>query len=84
MVTDEGFVLAIAEGTSDITAEATDGSGVKAICQVKVEKKQGPAVIITQLEFESSSVTIEQGKPAQLLVRCYPENATERYRLYGI
>lgn len=78
MVTDEGFVLAIAEGTSDITAEATDGSGVKAICQVKVEKKQGPAVIITQLEFESSAVTIEQGKPVQLLVKYYPENATNK------
>lgn len=78
MVTDEGFVLAMAEGTSDITAEATDGSGVKAICQVKVEKKQGSAVIITLLEFESSAVTIEQGKPVQLLVKYYPENATNK------
>lgn len=36
MVSDEGIVTAVEEGTCIITCSATDGTGIKAECQVKV------------------------------------------------
>lgn len=78
MVTDEGFVLALAEGTSDIIAEAADGSGIKAVCKITVEKKPSPDVKLSLIEFVNSAVTIEQGKSVLLGVNYYPENATNK------
>ena len=78
MVTDEGFVLALAEGTSDIIAEAADGSGIKAVCKITVEKKPSPDVKLSLIEFVNSAVTIEQGKSVLLEVNYYPENATNK------
>lgn len=78
MVTDEGFVLALAEGTSDIIVEATDGSGIKAVCKITVEKKPSPDVKLSLIEFVNSAVTIEQGKSVLLGVNYYPENATNK------
>ena len=78
MVTDEGFVLALAEGTSDIIAEAVDGSGIKAVCKITVEKKPSSDVKLSLIEFVNSAVTIEQGKSVLLGVNYYPENATNK------
>ncbi len=78
MVTDEGFVLAIAEGEADITAEAADGSGIKAVCHVKVEKEQAPVVPIVGIKFEESPVTIGMGETKTLKVVFTPENASNK------
>ena len=42
MVDDKGNVTAIAEGTTNIIAKATDGSGVEVQCSITVTKKQEP------------------------------------------
>ena len=42
-----GLVTAVSEGTSVITATATDGSGVKAECQVTVTKAGGDTGLLT-------------------------------------
>ena len=74
-VTDEGLVQAIAEGETDITAEAADGSGIKAVCHVKVEKEQTP---IVKIQFEESPVTIGIGETKTMKVVFNPENATNK------
>ena len=40
MVTDEGFVLAMAEGEADITATSAENSSIKAVCHIKVENEK--------------------------------------------
>ncbi len=78
MVTDEGFVLAVTEGEADIIAEAADGSGIKAVCHVKVEKEQAPVVPIVEIKFEESPVTIALGENRQLKVIFNPVNASNK------
>lgn len=78
IVTDEGFVLAVAEGEADITAEAADGSGIKAVCHVTVEGEKKPVVPIVNIKFEESPVTIAIGESRQLNVIFEPANATNK------
>lgn len=77
MVTDDGFVLALAEGTADITVTANDGSGVSATCRITVESEKEPEVIIASLSLEKT-LTIEQGETKQLTATISPENATNK------
>lgn len=78
IVTDEGFVLAVAEGKADITAEAADGSGIKAVCHVTVEGEKKPVVPIVNIKFEESPVTIAIGESRLLNVIFEPANATNK------
>lgn len=78
IVTDEGFVLAVAEGEADITAEAADGSGIKAVCHVTVEGEKKPVVPIVNIKFEESPVTIAIGESRLLNVIFEPANATNK------
>ena len=78
MVTDEGFVLAIAEGEADITAEALDGSGIKAVCHVKVESEKTPDIPIVEIQFEEPAATVAVGETKQLAVTYNPENASNK------
>lgn len=78
IVTDEGFVLAVAEGEADITAEAVDGSGIKAVCHITVQGEQKPVVPIVNIKFEESPVTIATGESYRLNVIFEPANATNQ------
>jgi len=78
MVTDEGFVLAVAEGEADITAEAADGSGIKAVCHITVENEKKPVVPIVEIKFEESPVTIAMGETMKLNVIFNPANASNK------
>ncbi len=78
MVTDEGFVLAVAEGEADITAEAADSSGIKAVCHVKVESEKTPIVTIVEIKFVESTATIAIKETKQLAVTYNPENASNK------
>ena len=78
MVTAEGFVLAIAEGEADITAEALDGSGIKAVCHVKVESEKTPDIPIVEIQFEEPAATVGIGETKQLVVTYNPENASNK------
>lgn len=55
-----GKITALTAGTATITAKAKDGSGVKAVCTVKVAKSENTAsVSLAKKAVSSSSVTVE-------------------------
>lgn len=78
MVTDEGFVLAMAEGEVDITATSAENSSIKAVCHIKVENEKEPVVTIVGIKFEESPVTISMGETKKLNVIFNPINATNK------
>ena len=78
IVTDEGFVLAVAEGEADVIVEAVDGSGIKAVCHITVEGEKKPVVPIVNIRFEESPVTIAIGESRRLNVIFEPANATNK------
>lgn len=78
IVTDEGFVLAITEGEADIIAEASDGTGIKAMCHLTVENEKKPVVPIVEIKFEESPVTIVFGESKKLNVLFNPVNASNK------
>ena len=78
IVTDEGFVLAITEGEADIIAEASDGTGIKAMCHLTVENEKKPVVPILEIKFEKSPVTIVLGESKKLNVLFNPVNASNK------
>ena len=78
IVTDEGFVLAVAEGEADVTVASADNSEIKAVCHIKVEKEKEPEVPIVQIKFEESPVTIALGETKKLNVIFNPVNATNK------
>lgn len=78
IVTDEGFVLAVAEGEADVTVASAENSEIKAVCHIKVEKEKEPEVHIVQIKFEESSVTIALGETKKQNVIFNPMNATNK------
>ena len=78
MVTDEGFVLAMAEGEADITATSAENSSIKAVCHIKVENEKEPVVTIVGIKFEESPVTISIGDTKKLNVIFNPVDATNK------
>ena len=78
MVTDEGFVLAMAEGEADITATSAENSSIKAVCHIKVENEKEPVVTIVGIKFEESPVTISMGDTKKLNVIFNPVDATNK------
>lgn len=78
IVTDEGFVLAVAEGEADVTVASAENSEIKAVCHIKVEKEKEPEVPIVQIKFEESPVTITLGETKKLNVIFNPVNATNK------
>ena len=78
MVTDEGFVLAMAEGEADITATSAENSSIKAVCHIKVENEKEPVVTIVGIKFEESPVTISMGETKKLNVIFNPVDATNK------
>lgn len=77
MVTDDGFVLALSEGTADITVTARDSSGVSAVCRITVEADRAPEVLITSLTLEKT-LTLPLGESMQLMPDIQPDNATNK------
>ena len=78
MVTDDGFVLAMAEGEADITAASAENSSIKAVCHIKVENEKEPVVTIVDIKFEESPVTIHTGESKKLNVLFNPIDATNK------
>lgn len=78
MVTDEGFVLAMAEGEADITATSAENSSIKAVCHIKVENEKEPVITIVGIKFEESPVTISIGDTKKLNVIFNPVDATNK------
>lgn len=78
MVTEDGFVLAMAEGEADITATSAENSSIKAVCHIKVENEKEPVVTIVGIKFEESPVTISMGDTKKLNVIFNPVDATNK------
>ena len=74
-VSSTGVVTGVAEGTATITAAAKDGSRVKAICKVTVEKIVVP---VTSVSLDKTSETLNVGKTLTLTATVLPENASDK------
>ena len=70
-----GKVTAVAAGTATITCTAADGSRKSATCKITVTN---PAVKVTKLRMNKTSVDLLKGKTVQLKVTVTPSNATNK------
>lgn len=73
-VDESGVVIAVLAGTAVITAEATDGSGVKASCNITVEKN---IILVNEISLNFSEKTIIEGDELQLIATVLPAEATD-------
>ena len=67
-----GLVLAVGYGTCTITCSATDGSGVKATCQVTVSK------LVTGITVSPATLTLEPEETQTLTATVQPSDATNK------
>ena len=74
-VSSNGLVTGLKGGSTKIWARATDGSGVAAVCQVRVEKD---AVLVKEISLSLSDVVMEKGKTQTLTATVTPTNADNR------
>ncbi len=70
-VTQKGKITAVGGGTAIVTAKATDGSGQKAVCKIRVLQPIKRLVI-------PSNATVTLGRKIQLPVKIVPTNANNR------
>ena len=68
----DGKVTAKAEGTATITATANDGCGVKASCEVTVEKK---VILVNQITLSQTTATLTEGETLTLTATVTPDYA---------
>ena len=71
-VTPTGLVTAKAEGSTNITANA---SGKTAICKVTVKK---PTIAVTSIELDQTDITLNKGASQTLKATVKPDNATDK------
>ena len=69
-VNSSGKVTAKKYGTTTITAAATDGSGVKATCKIRVVR------LVTSVKLNRYSMTVVAGRKATLKATISPKSAT--------
>ena len=74
-VTGDGTVTGVAEGTATITAAATDGSNVKATCEITVSKKIIP---VDAVGINEHAITLKKDETAQLVGVVTPATATDQ------
>ena len=74
VIVDNGYVVAVGEGTAVITCEATDGSGVKATCPVTVTAIRW----VTKITLSETYITSQIGNSYQLTATVTPSNATDK------
>lgn len=77
-VTSDGLVLAKANGSAEITAETTDGSGIRIVCYITVSDEKEPLIDVIDMYFEESSVVIKSGESRKLNVIFIPANASNK------
>ncbi len=68
-----GLVKAIKPGEATITAKATDGSGIKAICKITVENQKVKSFTVVQKgkskTLKGKTVTLKKGKTLKLQIK---------------
>lgn len=73
IVSSSGKVTAIAEGMCEVTVSATDGSGKKATCIVKVT----PLVPATSIVVGQQNIIMVRGQQTPISIRVLPSNSTD-------
>lgn len=73
MVSSKGIVVGLKEGTANITAETSDGSGVKASCTVNVIPIQ-----VKSITLNHDVYALSKGETITLLATILPENAANK------
>lgn len=71
-VDDEGLVTAKTVGRAVITAEAADGSGAEARCEITVEKKE---IKVSKITLNKTTKTLTEGESSQLTATVSPMDA---------
>ena len=77
----EGRFLALREGRTTITAVATDGSGVRAVCHVMVQAKKPVVPEIpkaTEVVLDSLQRTVHAEEEFTLIAKVMPEQAVQK------
>ncbi len=67
-----GTIQAVGLGTAKITAEAADGSGIKATCTVTVNQ------LVTGITLNKTNITLLGGETDTLTATVLPENASNK------
>ena len=78
---DDGRFLALREGRTTITAVATDGSGVRAVCHVVVQAKKPVVPEIpkaTEVVLDSLQRTVHVEEEFTLIAKVMPEQAVQK------
>lgn len=76
-VSSSGEVAAVKEGSTNIVATAKDGSGIKAICKVTVEK-QDTAVKVESITLDKKTAELQVGGKLLLKATINPDEATNQ------
>lgn len=71
-VDNEGLVTAKTAGRAVITAEAADGSGAEASCEITVEKK---GIKVSKITLNKTTETLTEGESSQLTAAVSPMDA---------
>lgn len=79
-VDDNGLVSLLKEGTTTITASATDGSEVTAACNISVLK---PEVLVSSILLNPLAAEGEEGEKIQINAEVLPEDATNKTISWG-
>ncbi len=76
-VAKEGTVTAgLKAGTAIVTAEAADGSGIKAECEVTVSLAEGKSVKATGIALDKTNIVLDEGEKIQLTATISPDDTT--------
>ncbi|MFL9830620.1 pectate lyase [Flavobacterium sp. ST-87] len=76
VITETGILTGIKNGTVEVTATATDGSGVKGSKTYTVSGITTPTVFVENITI--TAATISNGQPLQLTTQITPANATNK------
>jgi len=71
----DGIILAVGVGKAKITAQATDGSGVSASCEVECYM---PEIKVSKISFDYDMIKMPIDSVAVLMASVLPENATNK------
>ena len=74
-VSSSGYISAKKAGSATITCSATDGSGVKAHCNVVIKNK---TVYVTAIRLSVNKVTVHRGGTVRISATVLPSNATNK------
>lgn len=75
-VGNSGKVTALSNGQAEVTAEANDGSGVTASCQITVKEK--PVQKVEKIVLNKNKQTLYAGESFTLTADVQPKNAVDR------